>query len=116
MSLTHPSPPFTPAREYPNSPYLVAQRLPWSGVPRPAVIIVASDGTPRSDGALRIALARAESAHAAVEVVTVARWEPVAMPEGMFVWQEEFAVRRDDQRRTVEAQLERVTGNRARTP
>ena len=110
MSLTQPSPPFAPAREYPNSPYLVAQRLPWIGPRRPAVIVVATDGTPRSDGAVRIALARADSGHAALEVVTVTRWEPVAMPEGMFAWQEEFAERRDDQRRAVEAQLERVTG------
>lgn len=110
MSLTHTTPPFAPASEYPASPYLVAQHLPWSGTPRPAVIVVASDGTPRSDGAVRIALARAETARAAVEIVTVARWEPVLMPEGMFAWQEEFAGRRDDQRRAVEAQLERVTG------
>ena len=59
MSLIHPDSGFAPASAYPDSPYLVAQRVPWSGASRPAVIIVASDGTTRSDGAIRVALGRA---------------------------------------------------------
>lgn len=110
MSITHPSAPFTPASAYPNSPYLVDEPLPWSGVRRPAMIVVATDGTERSDGALRVALARAEATRASLEVLTVARWEPVASPEGMVLWQEGNAERRGRQRRAVEAQLERVTG------
>lgn len=110
MSLTHPNVVFAPAAAYPQSPYLVAQPLPWSGARRPAVIIVASDGTERSDGALRVALARAAATSAAVDVLTVAPWEPVATPEGIMLWQADNAERRGAQRRAVEAQLERVTG------
>jgi nucleotide-binding universal stress UspA family protein len=110
MSITLPASRFAPASAYPDSPYLVAQPLPWGGARRPAVIIVASDGTERSDGALRVALARAEAANAALEVLTIARWEPVASPEGMMLWQEEVATRRGNQRRAVEAQLVRITG------
>src|SRR5215208_5945675 len=110
MSITHPSSGFVPATAYPDSPYLVAQPLPWSGMRRPAIIIVASDGTERSDGALRVGLARAEMTGASLEVLTVARWEPAGSPEGMMLWQENGAARRGEQRRAVEAQLERVTG------
>lgn len=115
MSLIHHTSGFATSSAYPDSPYLVAQRVPRSGAPRsgaprPAVIIVASDGTRRSDGAIRVALARAEHARAAVEIVTVARWEPVSIPEGMLAWHDDAAACRDDQRRAVEAQLERVTG------
>jgi nucleotide-binding universal stress UspA family protein len=98
------------ASAYPDSPYLVAQPLPWSGGRGPAVIIAASDGTPRSDGALRVALDRARATNAALEVLTVTRWEPIAGPEGMVLWQEGNAERRGDQRRAVEAQLTRITG------
>jgi nucleotide-binding universal stress UspA family protein len=110
MSITPPTSRFAPASAYPGSPYLVAQPLPWSGARRPAVIVAASDGTERSDGALRVALARAEVTNAALEILTVARWEPVASPEGMILWQEDNATRRGNQRRAVEAQLERITG------
>jgi nucleotide-binding universal stress UspA family protein len=110
MSLTHPSFDLTPASEYPDSPYLVAKPLPWSGTIHPAVLLVASDGTERSDGALRVALARAAATNAAVEVLTVAKWEPTGSPEGMLLWQEINQVRRGAQRRAVEAQLERITG------
>jgi nucleotide-binding universal stress UspA family protein len=48
--------------------------------------------------------------HAGLEVLTVARWEPVGGPEGMVLWQEGIAERRGEQRRAVEAQLERITG------
>jgi len=110
MSITHPFPQFAPTSAYPDSPYLVAEPLPWSGARRAAVIIVASDGTERSDGALRVALARAEATNAALEVLTIARWEPVSSPEGMVLWHEDNATRRGAQRRTVEAQLVRLTG------
>jgi len=110
MPFTTAKPAFSPASAYPNSPYLVAQPLPWSGARRPAIIVVASDGTERSDGALRVGLARAAATHAALEILTVARWEPVGSPEGMAIWQEGNAARRGEQRRAVEAQLERVTG------
>lgn len=110
MSITHLNSQPAPASAYPDSPYLVAEPLPWSGTRRPAIILVASDGTERSDGALRVALARAQATNAALEVLTVARWEPIAGPEGMVLWQEGNAERRGSQRRAVEAQLERVTG------
>ena len=110
MSITLPNASLQPAPAYPNSPYLVSEPLAWTGNSRPAVIVVASDGTERSDGALRVALARATATRAALEVLTVARWEPNGGPEGMALWQEAIAERRGAQRRAVEAQLERVTG------
>lgn len=110
MSIAHPIPAFASASAYPHSPYLVAEPLPWSGARRAALILVASDGTERSDGALRVALARAEATNASIEVLTVARWEPVGSPEEMVIWQEGNATRRGNQRRAVEAQLVRVTG------
>jgi nucleotide-binding universal stress UspA family protein len=110
MSLTLPNSALMPAPAYPNSPYLVAEPLTWTIARRPAVIILATDGTERSDGAMRVALARAEMTNAALEVLTVARWEPIAGPEGMVLSQEGIAERRGEQRRAVEAQLERITG------
>jgi nucleotide-binding universal stress UspA family protein len=110
MSLTHPSLDLTPASEYPDSPYLVSKPLPWSGAYRPAVLLVASDGTERSDGAVRVALARAAVTNAALEILTVSKWEPAGSPEGMRLWQEVNQARRGAQRRAVEAQLERITG------
>ncbi|MEO7711321.1 MAG: universal stress protein [Gemmatimonadaceae bacterium] len=110
MPTTHPATQFTPAGAYPDSQYLVAEQLPWSGARRPAVILVASDGTERSDGALRVALARALATSASIEILTVARWEPLTSPDGMTLWQEDNATRRGGQRRAVEAQLVRVTG------
>ncbi|MDB4880023.1 MAG: putative universal stress protein [Gemmatimonadetes bacterium] len=92
------------------SPYTINRPLAWTGARRPAVIIAASDGTVRSDGALRVALARAEATHAALEIMTVARWELVGSAEGIALWQEESAQRRSAQRRAVEEQLERLTG------
>jgi len=62
-----------------------------------ATVLVATDGTAQSDGALRIALARAGDMRAAVQVVTVATAKPMVAPEMPFaLWNE--------------AQLERVTG------
>ena len=110
MSISHPDLALQPAAEYPSSPYLVAAPLAWSGTHRPAVIIVASDGTERSDGAIRVALARAATTNAAIEVLTVAKWEPSGSPEGMLLWNEVNQARRGAQRRAVEAQLERITG------
>jgi nucleotide-binding universal stress UspA family protein len=110
MSITLPNSPLMPAPAYPNSPYLVAEPLAWTVARRPAVIVVASDGTERSDGAMRVALARAEVTNAALEVLTVARWEPIGGPEGMVLWEEGIAEHRGAQRRAVEAQLERITG------
>jgi Universal stress protein UspA and related nucleotide-binding proteins len=110
MSATYPNAPLASAPAYPNSPYLVAEPLSRRGARRPAVIIVASDGTEQSDGALRVALARAEATGASVEVLTIARWEPIGGPEGLVLWQQAIAERRGAQRRAVEQQLERVTG------
>lgn len=110
MSITLSNSPLTPSAAYPNSPYLVAEPVAATGAHRPAVILVASDGTERSDGALRVALARAAATSAALEVLTVARWEPIAGPEGMVLWQESVAERRGEQRRAVEAQMVRLTG------
>jgi hypothetical protein len=80
MSIYHPDTQPAPSSAYPSSPYLVNEPLAWSGVRRPALILVATDGTERSDGALRVALARAAATNAAIEVLTVARWVTIAGP------------------------------------
>lgn len=76
-----------------------------------AKVLVATDGTAQSDGALRVALARAGEMRANIEVVTVATPEPVMAPEMPFaLWSEANLLRRTAQREAVEEQLQRVTG------
>ena len=93
----------------PGSPYVMTER-PWPGMRRPALILIASDGTEHSDGALRVALARAHATGAVVELLTVVRWDPSGSPEEIGLWREAISERRRAQRAAVEAQLQRVTG------
>lgn len=79
--------------------------------PAGATVLVATDGTVQSDGALRVAIARADEMGATLEVVAVATAEPLNTPEIPFaLWSEANLLRRKALREDVEAQLERVTG------
>lgn len=95
---------------HPDSFYFVAQPVSRSNEARSAVILVATDGSERADGALRVAIARADATGATVEVITVIQTEPILASE--FVLFEEHAVltRRSARRRIVVEQLERVLG------
>lgn len=100
---------FAPAPGHPHSQYLVGPR-PCSGAPRPAIVLVALDGTERSDGALRVALRRCEALNATLAVLTIAWTEPVGPPVEMILRHEDNTAHRGNQRRAVEDQLVRVTG------
>ena len=54
---------------HPDSQFLVAQARPDRRELRAAVILVATDGTERADGALRVALARAVATGATLEEI-----------------------------------------------
>lgn len=78
---------------------------------RVATVIVAVDGTEQSNGALRVAMARAEERGAHLLVLTVATEEPLVAPETPYaLWSEANAFRRKTLRETVEAQLIQVGG------
>ena len=102
----------TPLRPspYPDSPFMVVQPLPWDGDRRSATVVLATDGNERSDGAVRIARARADAMGALLEVVTVLQAEPVLAPEGGYFDERATLVRRTARRRVIEGQLERVLG------
>jgi hypothetical protein len=69
---------------YPDSDYLVAQPLPWNDGRRAAIILMATDGSERSDGALRIAAARADATGATLELMTVIEAEHVLAADNMY--------------------------------
>jgi nucleotide-binding universal stress UspA family protein len=85
---------------------------PWEGNARTvATVLVATDGTEQSDGALRVALARSGEMGAHLAVLTIATTEPIVSPEASFaLWSEANVLRRNALRDAVEAQLTRVTG------
>ena len=95
---------------HPDSQFLVAQARPDRRELRAAVILVATDGTERADGALRVALARAVATRATLEVVTVIQSEPILASEFMLFEENAVLTRRTARRRVVEEQLERVLG------
>ncbi len=82
-----------------------------------ATVLVATDGSEQSDGAMRVALARAAEMHAVVQVLAVAAADPIMAPEMSFtLWSEANQLRRDALRKSAEEQLERVIGRpRTRT-
>jgi nucleotide-binding universal stress UspA family protein len=84
----------------------------WGAAPRTiATVLAATDGTERSDGALRVALMRAAEMGANVSVLTVATWEAIRAPEASYaLWSEAILLRRTALREAVECQLVRVTG------
>lgn len=94
-----------------TSPMLSPSRPLDALVRTAATVLVATDGTEQSDGALRVALARAGEMRATLEIVAVATVEPLVAPESSFaLWSEANLSRRNLLREAVEAQLERVTG------
>ena len=98
---------------FPDSPYLVAQPLPWNGGHRAAIILMATDGTERSDGALRVAAARAEATGATLELMTVIEAEAILAAENVYFGEAEMLRRWTLRRTEVEAQVERVLGRGA---
>ena len=105
----------TPTRPspYPDSSFLVAQPLPWDGERRAASILMATDGTERSDGALRVAAARAEATGATLELMTVIQSEAILAAEDMYFGQAEMLRRWTTRRTEVETQIVRVLGHDA---
>lgn len=91
---------------------------PWEAGNRSvATIIVATDGLEQSDGAVRIALARAAEMGANTEVLAVSTPEPIAAPDApASLWNEANLLRRSALRESVEAQLVRVTGRERTHP
>ncbi len=93
-----------------ESPYLVAQPLPIDTTRQSATVLMATDGTERSDGALCVAAARARATGATLELMTVIQSEPVIATENMYFGEVE-GLRRWTMRRTeVEKQVARVLG------
>ena len=86
-----------------------AQPLPWTSS-RPAIILLATDGTERSDGALRIAAARAETTGAVLEVMIVLEAEQHLSSEDGYFGDSRVLHRRSARRRSVEQQIARVLG------
>ncbi len=101
-----------------NSSISNTHHFPWEGRGRSvATVIIATDGTEQSDGALRVALTRAAEMHANLAVLTVAMAEPVMAPEMPFtLWSESNLPARRARREAVEAQLARVTGRERTHP
>ena len=89
---------------------------PVTGAPRQrrsrarSTIIVASDGSSGSDGAIRMALAKFDPADTALEVVTVVAGSHGEGPVAMMLEQDDDTARRRHQRDAVEAQLARISG------
>jgi nucleotide-binding universal stress UspA family protein len=92
---------------------LVAQPLPWNGGRLGAIILMGTDGTERSDGALRVAAVRAEATGATLELMTVIPAEPILASEHMYFGEAETLVRWTTRRKEVEAQIARVLGRDA---
>lgn len=95
---------------FPDSPYLVAQAQPWISGRRAAIVLMATDGTERSDGALRVAAARAKVTGATLELMTVIQTEPVHDLGSMDFGEPEMLIRWTVRRKEVEQQVARVLG------
>jgi nucleotide-binding universal stress UspA family protein len=103
-----PTTPFAPAPAHPDSQFLVALSAS-RGETAAAVVLLASDGTARSDGAARVAAARADAMGATLEIVTVLAVEAPAA--GLLDFDETKGLRRSNELRgRVEAQIERALG------
>ena len=106
-----PSTSTTPPSPKPDSSYLVAQPVPWNDGRRAAIILMATDGTERSDGALRVAAARAEATGATLELVTVVQPEPLLATDDMTFGEADILRRFTTCRTHVEQQVVRVLGH-----
>lgn len=93
-----------------DSPYLIEQPLLRGADRSHAIVLMATDGTERSDGALRVADARARETGATLELITVIQSESVIDSERTYFGEVE-GLRRWTLRRTdVERQVARVLG------
>jgi universal stress protein E len=82
-----------------------------------ATVLVATDGTEQSDGALRVAIARAAEMGANLEVLAVATPDPIMAPDVTpALWAEANQLRRTALRDAAEWQLARVTGQERSHP
>ena len=106
-----PSTAATPPSSQPDSSYLVAQPLPRTDGRRAAIILMATDGTERSDGALRVAAARAAAAGATLELVTVVQPAPMLATDDMTFGEADILRRVTACRTQVEQQVARVLGD-----
>jgi nucleotide-binding universal stress UspA family protein len=71
---------------------------------------MATDGTERSDGALKVAAARSARMGATLELISVVRTEPVVGREGLQLVDDELLLRLASHRKKVEEQVARVLG------
>lgn len=101
----------TIASAHADSPYLVAQPLPNNARRHAATVLMATDGTERSDAALRVAAARARATGATLELLTVIQSEPVIATENMYFGEVEGLRRWTMRRKEVEQQVTRVLGH-----
>ena len=88
--------------------FLAAQPT-WMG-DRRAIILLATDGTVRSDGALRVAAGRAETTGAMLEVMIVLEAEQHLSSDHGYFGDSRILHRRAARRRSVEQQITRVLG------
>jgi len=93
-----------------ESPYLVEQMLPTDSDRQPAIVLMATDGTERSDGALQVAAARAKESGATLELMTVIQSEPIIDSEHIYAGDGEGLRRWTVRRMEVERQVARVLG------
>ena len=105
-------PPAPPADTHgdPASQQFLTGALPPGGSRAGATVIVASDGSQGSDGAIRMALARVDAKHDVLEVLTVIPKRPSGTPVESMLRQEDDNTDRRQQRDAVEAQLARIAG------
>ncbi len=93
-----------------ESPFLVTTALHKNGRRHAATILMATDGTTRSDGALRIAAARACTTGATLELISVLQSDPILGAQELTFDDHESLRRWTLTRKSVEAQVERVLG------
>ena len=105
MISTHEGP-----ASFPDSPYLVAQAQREPAGRHAPIVLMATDASERSDGALRVAAARAKALGATLELLTVLQAEPVLGTDSAYFGDAELLRRRTIRRTDVEEQIARVLG------
>lgn len=104
--IKHPDP-------YESSRFLVEEPMHPRTNRHAAVILMATDGTPRSDGALRVAAARAKETGATLELMIVLQSDPIFGAQELSFDDHEQIRRWTVSRKAVEQQVERVLGRDA---
>lgn len=95
------------------SQFLVEQPMHRNIDRHAAVILMATDGTERSDGALRVAAARAKETGATLELMIVLQSDPIFGAQDLSFDDHEMLRRWTLSRKAVEGQVERVLGRDA---